>query len=113
MKNFDLDYFIIEACKKSLYSKGIDLSYQEILDRVKKVSNLVNKVNHTNKSFAYLWTMYNKEPPPPPYSFTFETEDEAVNFADRVKKKYNVNCNITPQSSGYWRLSDFKKNETY
>lgn len=110
MKKFDLDYFIVESCKKNLYSKGIDLSSQEILDKIKNISKLAMN-DCSDQNFAYLWTMYNKEPPPPPYSYTFETEDEAINFANRAMKKYNIICDIVSHDSGHWKLKS--KNEIY
>jgi len=105
MKNFSgLDYFILESCRKSLASKGIDLSHKQILSRIKKLHHLYDKFNNTQHSLLHLWSMYNVDPPYPPYNYCFEAQNDAVNFAKRVKKKYNINCKITQQNN-FWRLT--------
>lgn len=105
MKDYSgLDYFILESCRKSLASKGIDLSHNQILDRIKKLHHLYNKFNFTQHSLFHLWTMYNTDPPCPPYNYCFETQKEALSFAKKAKEKYNVKCRITPQDK-CWRLT--------
>ena len=105
MKNStDLDYFILESCRKSLLSKGIDLSHKQILNKIKKLHNLYDKFNFTQHSLFHLWNMYNNDPPQPPYNYCFETQKEAASFAKKAKEKYNVNCKIIPQDS-VWKLT--------
>lgn len=104
MKDFsDLDYFILESCRKSLASKGIELSHGQILKRIKKLHHLYSKYNFTQHNLFHLWTIYNNDPPHPPYNYCFETQKEALNFAKKAKEKYNVKCEITPQNN-VWRL---------
>jgi len=109
MKNStDLDYFILESCRKSLLSKGLDLSHNQILKRIKKLHKLYDKFNFTQHSLFHLWSMYNTDPPHPPYNYYFETQNEAASFAKKAKEKYNVKCEITPQNR-VWKLTG--KNE--
>lgn len=99
----DLDYFILESCRKSLFSKGIDLSHKQILNRIKKLRYLYSKFNKTQYSLIHLWTIYNLDPPSPPYNYFFETQKEAMGFAERAKNKYNVVCDIKLQGN-VWKL---------
>jgi hypothetical protein len=101
----ELDYFILESCRKSLSAKGLDLSHAQILKRIKNLRHLYDKFNYTQHNLCYLWTMYNSDPPSPPYNYCFETQKEAINFASRAKNKYNIKCEITSTPKG-WRLVD-------
>jgi len=103
MKNNDFDYFILESCRKSLASKGIYLSHSQVAYRIKKLNYLHDKFNKTQHSLMHLWSMYNTDPPFPPYNHFFETKKEALNFVRRVVNKYNINCDIIPQDK-LWKV---------
>jgi hypothetical protein len=104
----ELDYFILEVCRKSLSSRGISLTHNQILDKVKNIYSLFSKFNDTNHSLAYLWSMYNSDPPYPPYNYFFETQNEALSFAKKVKDKYNINCEINLTNFRKWKLTSVK-----
>lgn len=104
MKKFsDLDYFILESCRKSLFARGIDLSHKQILNRIKKLHHLYEKFSHTQNNLFYMWEMYNNDPPNPPYNYFFETKNEAISFAEKARRKYNVDCEVTFFNK-YWKL---------
>jgi hypothetical protein len=77
---------------------------QEQLKKAKNVLLLDKKFNETSYSFAYLWRIYNQDPPEPPYDCYFESQDEAINFAEKVMEKYNIACEIDPVESRKWKL---------
>jgi hypothetical protein len=53
--------------------------------------------------------MYNTDPPKPPYKYYFESQDEAMVFADKAKKKHKVKCNIDLVDFRKWKLTSKKK----
>lgn len=101
--NSDLDYFILESCRKSLASKGIYLSHKQISKRINRLKSLYEKFNDTQHNLMHLWNMYNVDPPFPPYNHFFETKKDAINFAMRAKDKYDVVCDVVAQNK-LWKV---------
>ena len=100
-----LDTYVLSAIQKTLASKGYDFTIDQIYDQIKKTSELNARFNQTQHSLNHLWTMYGSDPPMPPYNYYFETQDEAISFANRAKKKYDVNCEIDLVNFRKWKLT--------
>lgn len=79
----------------------------EFYKNIRILCNLDKKLNNTSNNLAYLWTMYNLDPPRPPYDYDFETKDEAIDFAERAKEKHNVDCDINFYKDR-WKLTSDK-----
>jgi hypothetical protein len=79
------------------------------LKKIRSIAFLNEKFNKTSHSFAHLWTMYNTDPPNPPYNFLFETQKEAESFAKRAEEKYDVHCEIDPIDVKKWLLKSISK----
>lgn len=93
----ECDSFIVESCRKNFLSKGIDLSCEQILNKIKSLNSSINS------DFFLLWNFYSKDPPPPPYNYLFEMKEDALKFANKANLKYSIECKVS-SSNGFWEL---------
>jgi hypothetical protein len=104
-----LDKFVLDTISRLLIAKGYGFTSSEVKENVREISAIDLKHNLTQNSLYYLWTKYNADPPKPPYNYYFETQKEAENFAERVKSKHDVNCDIDLIDFRKWKLTEKKE----
>ena len=94
IKNF------LQQKRQQLAENGVELTPDQLLDSL----NHINAICQDNNLSLIDLKRFNPIPPKPPYNFLFESQEEAQDFAARVKQIHNVDCEINLIDFRRWGL---------